>query len=202
MPPNPSSWPKRAKPSAQNSVKAKTDWRRAFGPATTCKGGPLRRLDYALDGHCRGASISPATKRRTMSVSVTGIRFLCAAALVTLIQMGSTSTASAAYSICASAENIHRQHVVCGSGGCAAGELSVFSSAANHSVCGSSAQSEQAPAAQARSCGRYWSDWEPRNRSVGNPCPSGCRPEVKVRDQSRGAGRRAEHRELWQCTPR
>jgi hypothetical protein len=137
------------------------------------------------------------------------INLICAAAVVALL--GSMTDAPGAYSVCAPADNIHRQHVVCGATACPSGELSVFSTAASHPMCGGSSSAADAPApptpaAQvrapqaSRSCGRHWSEWEARNRSVGNPCPSGCKRESKVRDETRGSGRRAEHRELWLCT--
>jgi hypothetical protein len=139
------------------------------------------------------------------------MRVVYAAVFVVLIQLGSVTVASAAYSVCAPADNIHRQHVVCGSSGCPSGEMSIFTTAAAHPMCGGSSSAEQAPKAQApapaatpapRSCGRHWSDWEARGQRVDNPCPSGCKRESRVREETRGSGRRAEHRELWACTPR
>ncbi len=139
-----------------------------------------------------------ARRQREEPMSVTATKTGYAAAIVAaLIQIGSMSPADAAYSICAASDNIRRQYVVCGGAGCPAGDLSVFSHAVNHPMCGNGApQAAQAP----RSCGRHWTDWQPRGRAAGNPCPSGCKQESRVRDQSRGAGRRAEHREQWQCT--
>jgi hypothetical protein len=134
-------------------------------------------------------------------MSGTATKIGSAAAIVAvLVQIGWMSAADAAYSVCAPPQNVHRQYVVCGATGCPAGDLSVFSNAANHPMCGNSAPVAQAPP----SCGRHWTGWQPRTRAAGNPCPSGCKQESKVRDQSRGAGRRAEHREQWQCigTPR
>jgi hypothetical protein len=140
-------------------------------------------------------------------MSVPAGKILCVA-IVALIEAGSVTATRAAYSVCAPADNIHRQHVVCGAAGCPSGEMSIFTTAAGHPMCGDNNSAQQAPkpqpapaAAQApRSCGRHWSDWERRGSAVDNPCPSGCKREAKVREENRGSGRRAEHRELWQCT--
>jgi hypothetical protein len=142
----------------------------------------------------------------------TAMRVAYAAGFVALIQLGCVTATRAAYSVCAPADNIHRQHVVCGSAGCPSGEMSIFSTNDGHPMCGGSSSAQQAPKPQtpaaapapaaARSCGRHWSGWEARNQRVGNPCPSGCKRESKVREETRASGRRAEHRELWVCAPR
>jgi hypothetical protein len=144
---------------------------------------------------------------------MTAMRVVYAAGFAALIQLGGVTATRAAYSVCAPADNIHRQHVVCGSAGCPSGEMSIFSTTAGHPMCGDSSSAQQAPKPQtpaaapastatSRSCGRHWSDWEARGDRVGNPCPSGCKRESKVREETRASGRRAEHRELWVCAPR
>ena len=143
-------------------------------------------------------------------MSVTAGKIACAV-VVALIQIGSISAAHAAYSVSAAAANIHRQHVVC-SAACPAGEVSIFSTAADHPMCGTITPAAQAPAAPApvpearaqqaaRSCGQHWSDWAPRGRTE-NSCPSGCKRVSSLREQFRGSGRQAEHRELVECTRR
>jgi hypothetical protein len=132
---------------------------------------------------------------------MTGMRIIYAAGFAALVHSASVTATAAPYSVCAPANNIHRQHVVCGATGCPSGEVSIFSSADDHPMCGGT-QKAQAPAAASapRSCGRHWSGWERRGSAVDNPCPSGCKRESKLRGENRGSGRRAEHRELWQCT--
>jgi len=149
-------------------------------------------------------------------------KLVCAA--VVALQIASIGAAHAAYNVCAAAANIHRQHVVCAAA-CPAGEVSIFSSAGGHPMCGTATSAAQVPAApppaaqapvpearapqapearaaQARSCGGHWTDWTPRSRSVQNPCPSGCTRDSRAREQFRGTGRTLEHREFWECKRR